>query len=62
MFPPLRGRSCRTMILTAAVFLTCGLSPSALAQQSYSSTGNRPDDSIRLFQRFIQDGAIVDSV
>ncbi|MCZ6777579.1 MAG: transporter [Acidobacteria bacterium] len=62
MFPPLRGCSCRTIILAVAVLLTCGLSPSALAQQSYSSTGNRPDDSIRLFQRFIQDGAITPHV
>ncbi len=62
MFPPLRGRSFRMVILAAGALLTCGLSPAALAQQGYSSTGNRPDDSIRLFQRFIQDGAIAPHV
>ena len=62
MFPPLRGRSFRMVILAAGVLLTCGLSSAALAQQGYSSTGNRPDDSIRLFQRFIQDGAIAPHV
>ncbi|MEE9218718.1 MAG: hypothetical protein V3U98_06590 [Acidobacteriota bacterium] len=50
----------RSPALATVVLLAAWLAPAALAQQK--STANAPDDTIRLFQRFIEDGAIAPHV
>jgi hypothetical protein len=52
----------RPFALAAAMLLACSLSPAILAQQRSGFQGNEPDDTIRLFQRFIEDGAIAPNV